>query len=141
MRSDLIREFISKVWNEGNVDAAETFVAPTYTIFHDPGDPWEGMVLDLEGFKERVRESRAPVPDQCFTIKEMFENGRSVALTWLWKGTHLGEIAGFPASGKIIHMSGATVYFFDGDLITGHWQVADRLGVYRQLQSFLRKDA
>lgn len=140
MRKDLIREFIRKVWDEGNVDAADAYIAPTYTIFHDPGDPWDGMTLDLEGFKDRVRKSRAPVPDQQFTVQEIFENDHSVALTWLWEGTHKGEIAGVPASGKTLHMSGATVYFFDGNRITGHWQVADRLGVYRQLQPFSRQD-
>jgi hypothetical protein len=32
-------------------------------------------------------------------------------------------------------MSGATVYDFDpANRICGHWQVADRLGIYRQLQ-------
>jgi predicted ester cyclase len=41
---------------------------------------------------------------------------------------------GFPASGKQIRMSGATVYFFDGERISGHWQITDRLGVYQQLR-------
>jgi hypothetical protein len=32
-------------------------------------------------------------------------------------------------------MSGATVYMFDADdRLTGHWQIADRLGAYQQLQ-------
>jgi len=59
----------------------------------------------------------------------------SVAITWLWQGTHLGDIAGFPGTGKKIKMSGATVYYFDGDRISGHWQIADRLSVYKQLQA------
>jgi len=134
MKKNVLKEFIRKVWDEGDVDAASDFIASTYTIHHDPGDPWEGMTLDVEGFKDRVRKSRAPVPDQRFDLQEVFENENSVAITWLWRGTHMGEIAGFPATGKEIHMSGATVYYFDGKLITGHWQVADRLGVFRQLQ-------
>jgi hypothetical protein len=32
-------------------------------------------------------------------------------------------------------MSGMTVYDFDtADRLSGHWQIADRLGVYQQLQ-------
>ena len=30
-------------------------------------------------------------------------------------------------------MSGITLYFFENDRISGHWQVADRLSVYQQL--------
>jgi steroid delta-isomerase-like uncharacterized protein len=134
MKKDILIEFVRKVWDEGDVDAASDFIAPAYTIYHDPGDPWEGMTLDLEGFKDRVKQSRSPVPDQHFTLLEMFEREGSVAITWLWQGTHLGDIAGFSASGKQIRMSGATVYYFDGDRIAGHWQIADRLSVLRQLQ-------
>lgn len=134
MKKKLLKEFIRRVWDEGDADAAAAFVASSYTIHHDPGDPWEGMTLDLEGFKDRVNKSRAPVPDQRFELQEVFENQAGVAITWLWQGTHRGTIAGFPPSGKQLRMSGATVYYFDGDRITGHWQVADRLSVYHQLQ-------
>lgn len=139
MKKNVLKEFIRKVWDEGDVDAASDFIASAYTIHHDPGDPWEGMTLDLEGFKDRVRKSRAPFPDQHFDLQEVFENADSVAITWLWRGTHLGEIAGFPATGREITMSGATVYYFDGNSITGHWQVADRLSVFRQLQQALQE--
>ncbi len=129
-----MKRFIEKVWNEGDAEAAGQFLAPAYTIHHDPGDPWEGRTLDIEGFKDRVRRSRAPVPDQRFELLDVFEGGDRIAITWLWTGTHRGKIAGFPPSGRILQMSGATVYHFDGDRISGHWQVADRLGIFRQLQ-------
>ena len=41
----------------------------------------------------------------------------------------------FPATGRTVRMSGATVYDFDeGGRICGQWQVTDRLGVYQQLR-------
>ena len=134
MKADIVRKLIEKVWNQGDADAAAEFIAPTYTIHHDPGDPWEGRTLDLEGFKDRVRQSRMPVPDQRFELLDVFEGEDRVAITWLWSGTHEGEIAGFPASGRTLAMTGATVYLFDGDRIAGHWQIADRLGIFRQLR-------
>jgi steroid delta-isomerase-like uncharacterized protein len=137
-RQQRLANFIRQVWDEGNADAADTYVAATYTIHHDPGDPWDGKVLDLAGFKDRVRLSRAAFPDQRFAIQRMFVDGDDVAITWLWAATHSGDIPGFPASGQPIHMSGATVYTFDGeDRLTGHWQITDRLGVYQQLQQNL----
>lgn len=134
MKTDTVRKLIEKVWNQGDADAAAEFIAPTYTIHHDPGDPWEGRTLDLERFKDRVRQSRMPVPDQRFELLDVFEGEDRVAITWLWSGTHEGEIAGFPASGRTLAMTGATVYLFDGDRIAGHWQIADRLGIFRQLR-------
>jgi steroid delta-isomerase-like uncharacterized protein len=131
---EILTHFIQEVWNEGNVEAADKYVAPRYTIHHDPGDPWHKQELDLEGYKERVRRSRAPFPDQCFSVQELFADGNAVVMTWLWTGTHQGDLPGFPATGKRIMMSGATVYYFAGDCLTGHWQITDRLGVYRQLR-------
>ena len=130
---EMLRNFIREVWSEGNVDAAGAYLAPRYTIHHDPGDPWDGQALDLDGYKDRVRTSRAPFPDQRFTIRELIAEPNRVVATWTWAGTHTGDIPEFPASGKSISMSGITVYYFDGELITGHWQITDRSGVYHQL--------
>jgi len=90
----------------------------------------------VTGFENRVRESRSPVPDQKFEIQELYERDDTVCITWFWSGTHKGEIAGFPATEKTLRMSGATVYHFENGKICGHWQIADRMGIYQQLQSF-----
>lgn len=135
MKKEIVEDFIQKVWNEGNVVAIPNFIAEKYKIIHDPGDPWDGMELDVVGFQDRVSRSRAPVPDQCFEIQELYENENSVCITWLWSGTHVGEIAGIPPSGKELRMSGVTVYHFQNNRITGHWQVADRLSVFQQMQA------
>ena len=135
--SDTIKErlvrFIDEVWSAGNVEAADAYLAPRYTLHHDPGDAWDGQTLDLDGYKERVRISRAPFPDQRFTINELIAEPGRVVATWRWQGTHKGDIPGFPASGKSITMSGMTVYYFEDERISGHWQITDRMRVYQQL--------
>jgi len=134
-RKQLLTQFIRRVWDEGDAEAAGDYLADSYTIHHDPGDPWDGQVLDLAGFEDRLVKSRAAFPDQRFDIQGLFADGGAVVMSWLWAATHLGDIPGFAASGKTIRMSGATVYLFDGgDRITGHWQITDRLGVFLQLQ-------
>lgn len=130
----ILTEFTREVWSEGNVEAADNYIAPNYKILHDPGDPWEGRELDLAGYKDRVRALRAAFPDQCFDIQGLFADGDAVVMTWLWTATHRGDIPGFPATGKPVTMSGATAYFFQGDRLAAHWQITDRLGVYQQLQ-------
>ncbi|MCJ2182593.1 ester cyclase [Novosphingobium sp. 1949] len=130
-----LRAFIERVWNEGDSAAVDDYLAPAYTIHSDPGDPWEGRTLDVHGFIERLETSRAPCPDQRFTILHASEEHDRVALFWSWSATHSGAIAGFASSGARITMTGASLYAFDArDRLTGHWQIADRLGVLRQLQ-------
>jgi steroid delta-isomerase-like uncharacterized protein len=133
-RKSLLREFFREVWNDGNAPAAAKYLAPAYTIAHDPGDPWEGRELDLEGFQERLRHSRAPFPDQRFEIQTMLADRDSIAVSWTWTGTHRGDLPGFPATHREMRMSGITIYLFQGLQLRGHWQVADRLAVLQQLR-------
>ena len=131
---ELLTEFLEQVWNAGDIEASDKYVAPKYTIHHDPGDPWEKQELDLAGYKERVRVSRAPFPNQSFTIQEVLAEADRVVITWLWNATHKGDIPGFLATGNNIKMSGVTVYYIKDGRLTGHWQITDRLGVYMQLR-------
>jgi len=138
-RKQRLREFLARVWSSGDIDAVDRFVAPLYKIHHDPGDRWEGQTLSLTEFKDRVYQSRSPFPDQRFDVAEMIEEANRVAVTWHWSGTHLGDIPGFKASGRLLTMSGATVYGFEGNgdesRLNGHWQIVDRLSIFRQLRA------
>lgn len=130
---ELLARFIEHVWNNENLDAVDEYLAPFYTIHHDPGDPWDGQTLDIAGFKARLKQSRAVAPDQVFKIEDMIGESNKLVAAWTWTGTHLGDIPGVPASGKAITMSGLTAYYFDRARLIGHWQAVDRLGVYQQL--------
>jgi steroid delta-isomerase-like uncharacterized protein len=137
-RKHRLVEFIRQVWDNGDLNAVDAYLAGRYTIHHDPGDPWDGQTLDRAGFKDRVAKSRAAFPDQRFDTEALIGERDKVVMAWLWSATHSGDLPGFPATGQVIRMSGATVYGFDLELrLTGHWQITDRLGVYQQLQQNL----
>lgn len=129
----LIKCFLDEVWSNGDLSNVESFIASEYTIKHDPNDPWENQALSIEGFKNRVEKSRAMAPDQTFYVVSMVEEGKKVAVSWTWKGTHLGDVAGIAATRKSISMSGLTIYDFVDGKLSGHWQIADRLSVYQQI--------
>jgi predicted ester cyclase len=129
-----VADYLRHVWNEGAIEECDRFLRPTYTIHHDPGDPWDGKTLTLEEMKNRIRVSRAPFPDQVFDIEMMLEDPNRVAVAWKWKGTFTGDMPPFKATHKPVTMSGITIYYMEGERITGHWQVVDRLTLLRQLK-------
>jgi predicted ester cyclase len=129
----MLADFLQDVWTDGKVDAVDQYLADRYRIHNDPGDPWDGQTLSVEGFKDRLIQSRAMAPDQAFYVEKMVEEGNEIAVAWTWSGTHLGDIPGIAATGRKITMTGLTIYSFDGDRLSGHWQVADRLSVFQQL--------
>ena len=129
----IISDFITQIWDHGDLTGIETLIGHTYTIHCDPGDPWDGQELSAEEFCNRVEKSRAPFPDQKFHIKKALASHESVTMCWDWSAHHLGDIPNFPATGNEIKMRGMTVYFLEDSRLTGHWQSTDRLAVFQQL--------
>ncbi|MBA3489624.1 MAG: ester cyclase [Longispora sp.] len=131
----LVTDFLDEVWSRGNINAAPIYVAERYTVHHDPGDPWDGCKLTVAQFQERARESRCAFPNHRFAVHEVLGADDKVMVAWQFHGTHMGDLPGFPASGKCVTLSGMTVYHLNNAKLTAHWQVVDRLGVYHQLRS------
>ena len=132
-RKQILTGFLQDVWTDGQVEKVDHYLADNYSIHNDPGDPWDGQTLSIAGFKDRLIQSRAMAPDQIFDVEKMVEEGNDIAVAWSWSGTHLGDIPGIPAIGRNITMTGLTIYSFEGDRLSGHWQIADRLSVFQQL--------
>lgn len=124
---------MEEVWNHGDFGRLDTFVAAAYEIRNDPGDPWEGQVIDRDTFKQRVLYSRNAFPDLRFDIQEMVEEAQTVVVSWTMSGTHLGDLPDLPATGKSFSVTGITVYYFEAGKVCGHWQAYDRLGFLAQV--------
>jgi len=132
-KEQILREFIVKVWNQQRKDLVEKFIAKKYQIHLDTGDNWEGKILNHEEFKNRLDFSFNSFPDMNFEITSAIEEENHVAITWLLTGTNLGKIGHLPPTNKKIKTKGMTIYYFDGQLISGHSQVFDRNTVIKQL--------
>ena len=124
---------MERIWNNGNLNQIERYVAAEYEIKSDPGDPWEGHTINLDVFKERVLYSRNAFPDLHFEIQEMTEEDEKVVSSWSMSGTHLGDLPQLPATGKTFSVTGMTIYYFQSGKVSGHWQAYDRLGFLGQM--------
>ena len=61
-----LQAFMNEVWNSGDFTNLGDYLARTYDIRHDPGDLWDGKILNADEFKERVMYSRNAFPDLYF---------------------------------------------------------------------------
>lgn len=100
--------FMKEVWNNGDFTNLGDYVARTYEIRHDPGDPWDGKTLDADEFKVRVMYSRNAFPDLHFNLHEMISETDKVAVRWTMSGTHQGDLPQLPATGKQFSITGMT---------------------------------
>ncbi|MEM7223770.1 MAG: ester cyclase [Pseudomonadota bacterium] len=128
-----VRTLIEKVWNQGNSDNLADLVAPAYRIHREPGDPFEGKTLDHAAYGTRITKTRAALPDLTYVIEDLFGEDDKVAVRWHSKGTHSGDLPGFPATGKTVEMTGMTLFQLDDGKVAGHWQETDRVNMMLQL--------
>jgi len=133
-KESFLREFMDEVWNKKNFEKIEQYVHNEYTIYLDPGDPWERKTLSHSEFKNRMElGSFKPFPDMNFEITSVIEEEDYVAANWVLTGTNLGMIGEYPPTEKVISTKGMTIYHFKDNLINGHTQIFDRKTVMKQL--------
>lgn len=131
---DIVEKLYDLVWSQNRIDLIETLVAPSYTIHSDPGDAWEGKTLTREEYAKRMSYSRVAFPDLKFTLHKIISENNLVAVIWSAQGHHNGDLAGLPATGKLVSFQGQTMYELENGLVRGHWQTIDRLGFISQFR-------
>ena len=114
--------------NTGQVEAIGGLVTEDY-LEHDPL-PGQGTGRDgaIDRFSLLVG-ALAP----HFTIEDVIAEGDRVVVRWTNAGTHIGEFADTPATGRPFTIPGIDIYRIEGDLLAEHWHVVDQLAMLGQL--------
>ena len=83
--------------------------------------------------KAHIAEMEAAFPGYQLEAEDLVAEGDKVAVRVTVTGTHQGEMAGIPPTGKAVSASGMLIYRIAGDKIVEHWMVFDNLAVMQQL--------
>jgi len=114
--------------NEGRVDQLADLISPDYTEH----DPLPGQGSGREGVLDRfsmITTALAP----HFTIEDLVAEGDRIVVRWTNAGTHVGEFAGIPATGRTFTIAGIDIYRIADEQLCEHWHVIDQLGMLAQL--------
>jgi steroid delta-isomerase-like uncharacterized protein len=125
----IVRRIYDEVWSKANLETVEELYTDEF-VLHDPAQPG---VKGAEGYKQIVIGFHTAFPDLKFTVVEQLSEGDKVATRWSATGTHQGEFAGIPPTGKPGIVTGTTIhYFVEGKVVeeTSNW---DTLGLLQQL--------
>ena len=121
------RRFIEEVFNSKNVARTDEFIQPEF-VDHTPGLP-----SGLDGAKKGIVGFLTGFPDLHFTIEDQIAEGDKVVARLTMSGTHQGEFAGVPATGKQVSVTGIDVWRVRNGKCAEHWLALDNLGLMQQL--------
>jgi steroid delta-isomerase-like uncharacterized protein len=125
------RRFLVEIFGEGKMAVADQIIAPDH-VNSGPGT-LPGLPPGPEGSKQLVMVYRNAFPDVHFTIDEQIAEGDKVATRWTAHGTHKGELAGIPATGKSSTVTGMGVDRIVNGKIVESWGIFDQFGMMQQL--------
>ena len=126
-----VRRFFEEVWNQGQLDALDELLSADY-VDNEPQNPNAGTP-GAEGMKRTISMYRDAFPDLRFTIDDLLADGDKAVCRWTATGTHEGDLAGMPATGKTSTVSGISIDRFEGGKIVEGWTNWDTLGMLQNL--------
>ena len=133
----IVRRVYEQVWSKGNLDVVDELCAADF-VLHDPAQPG---IRGPEGYKQIVTGNRTAFPDLQITVEDQLAEGDKVATRWTTTGTHQGEFAGIPATGKRGGVTGTTIARVVGGKIVEERSNWDTLGLLQQLGAIPVPDA
>lgn len=127
-----VRRLVDESVNAHRSDALARVVARDVRVH--PGTP--GATPDTEGIdelKQAFRRFHDAFPDLHIALDDVIALGDRVAARWIATGTHEGELAGIPATGRSVRWGGIDVYRLEDGLIVEWWRNDDMVGLLHQL--------
>ena len=125
---DIVREYIERVWNEGDVRALDELTTSTFT-YTLGGNPKRNRG-EMRQFIEMIRVA---FPDWRVQIVAIVSEKDVVVVQWEGRVTHKGVFHGIPPTNRQITVCGINIYHLKGDRIESEFEQMDSLGMLRQL--------
>lgn len=126
----LARHAIEQIWNNKRMEAIDEFISPN-CVFHDPLTP--APIQGVAAHKQLLKTYAEAFPDLHFTIEEQVADGNSIVNRWTATGTHRGNLAGIPATGRSLSVRGITCNRVENGKFVEVWSSWDTLGLMQQL--------
>jgi steroid delta-isomerase-like uncharacterized protein len=127
----IVRRIFEEAFGQGNLAVLDEIIAPDQ-VNGGPGALPE-MPPGPEGNKMLITAYRNAFPDLHFTVDEQIAEGNMVVTRWTAHGTHNGELAGIPPTGKRATVVGMGVDRVENGKIVASWGLFDQFGMLQQL--------
>jgi steroid delta-isomerase-like uncharacterized protein len=133
MTPDELKAFMRRyfdAWERCDLAALPEFVAPD-VIDHAAFD---GQPAGIEGYREFFRLWQRAFPGFRAEVHDLIAEGDRVVARWTFHGTHLGEYAGIPATGREVSFRAVSIARVAAGRVVEEWYLNDELALLNQLK-------
>jgi steroid delta-isomerase-like uncharacterized protein len=126
---ELIRHGLEEIFNKKNLDYIDAFYAPDVLDHSAP----PGLPPGIKGYRLKIAMFVAAFPDLNISYKDLIGEGDKVSGRYILTGTHQGDFAGIPPTGRQVKVSGMDILRLKDGKVAEHWTEMDTLGMMQQL--------
>lgn len=128
---NVIRRLLAEV-DRGNLDVVDECYAPGY-VDRTPS-PIRGLAEGREGVRRAFAAFHRAFPDTTHVVEDLVAEGDRVVTRISARGTHTGELFGHAPTGKVVTLTGITIYRLVDGQIVERWAehglgILDQLGI------------
>ena len=124
--TQIVRRLYDDAFGQGKLDLADQIIADGFVDHEMPGQ-------GRDAFKQAVTMFRAAFPDIKMTLDDAIVGEDKIAVRFTMTGTHQGEFAGIPATGKRVSIGGIDILRFENGKVVEHWGYSDQIALMQQL--------
>src|SRR5215470_19641156 len=120
----VVRAYLGEIAHSGTIVALERYFTTTTTF---------NGAHDLARQIARIAEIRRAFPDLAMTVEQQVAEGPWVATRVTYRGTHAGEFAGIPATGRRIEYAGTAMDRLEDGKVVEMWHTVNLHLLMRQI--------
>lgn len=125
----ILHRYLREVWDEGNIDAVERFLAPTYVRHGSPTQP----PIDRTEQMAKLRSFRSAFPDIELTLEEASVDRDLIWFRSTMRGTHRDDFLGVAATGRTVTVPLLDLWRVAEGRVVEQWGGPDVFDLARQL--------
>ncbi|WP_182302353.1 ester cyclase [Cohnella cholangitidis] len=129
---ELVRTFIRKFWNEGNLECKDQYLTEDY-VDH------AYVPSNKDGLANMAGILHTAFPDQVSTVESIVVQDDRMVVRLRMTGTHEGDFRGTAASHQRIDVNLYREYRIENGRIAEHWALFDTASLLRQIGAELHQ--
>ena len=127
----LIKRFYKEIIEGGNLALIDELATDDY-VDHEEALP--GQPPGKDGVRYFVKAVREAFPDiRVKSIEPWLSDGDMEACHVVLTGTHRGEMAGIPATGRTVEFGATDIIRVADGKVAEHWGTTDNMGLMQQI--------